>query len=350
MTLQRIAFLTAFLLLVVTLGGCDLLDENEPDDPAPSTAGVLVANQGNFGDGNGSVTFYDLATEESSEVIQDIGSIIQSLSVVEDRLYVAANTGDRVSSFSLNDFSQTGQAEVPSPRYLAQTGPSEAYVTSQTWERDPSVRILDLTQDTVVDSLAVEGAPEGLTASGERLYVAAGGFEMATHLEVVDLSARELLDPIDIGCYARIVITDRDDEVFAFCNTEEGEGEAVVLDGESGSVADRLELSGSVSSADPGKDAYFDPETEEAYVVLDQERVARINTTSNEVVEVLGPFDGAPIGAVAYDPVDETLYLGRVPGFDEAGTVTIHERDGTEAGSFQAGVAPTDITLLYGHE
>lgn len=349
MTLQRTSFLAA-LLLFISLGGCDILDENEPSEAEPFTAGILVANQGNFSDANGSVTFYNSETEETSAIAQDIGSIIQSIAVVDDELYVTANTGNRVNSYSLNTFAQTGQAEVPSPRYMMQTGSTEAYVTSQTWDRDPSVHILDLVQGTVVDSLTVGGAPEGLTTAGARLYVATGGFDMATHLEVVDLESRELLEPIDIGCFARILITDHDDEVFAFCNTAEGEGEAVILDGATGSVAGRIALGGSVSTADPGKDAFFDPETGQAYVVLDQERVARIDTAENELVDVLGPFEGDPIGAVAYDPVGEQIYLGRVPGFDESGTVTIHERDGTQAGSFPAGVAPTDIVLLYGFE
>ncbi len=52
---------------------------------------------------------------------------------------------------------------------------------------------------------------------------------------------------------------------------------------------------------------------------------------------------GAPIGAVAYDNLTKEFYLGRVPGFDQAGSVTIHDESGVQTSSFQAGIAPSHI-------
>ena len=59
------------------------------------------------------------------------------------------------------------------------------------------------------------------------------------------------------------------------------------------------------------------------------------------------PAGGDPIGAVGVDAASGLLYLGRVPGFDRAGTVTVHRADGAETARFTAGVAPTDFAFRY---
>jgi DNA-binding beta-propeller fold protein YncE len=142
-------------------------------------------------------------------------------------------------------------------------------------------------------------------------------------------------------------VSDRQDEVFVLCSDT---SEAVVLEGNTGDELTRLDLPGSPSTVGPGQPGFFAADAEELYVVTSRDRLVRINTATNEVGPTLGPFEGAPIGAVGYDAIREELYVGRVPGFTEEGTVTIHERGGTQTGSFQAGVAPTFIDFRRSEE
>lgn len=342
---MRSSFVLSVLLaalLTVSLAGCDLLGV-EDDAPSPVTSGVYVANQGAFGDGNGSVSVYSPADQTTNDdAIRGLGSIVQSLALRNDRLYLTANTGGRVDVFDAADQSPTGQlADFSGPRYLAFNGET-GFLTDQSLSGSSSVHVLDVSGASPERETSVEvpGTPEGITTTSDRVYAALGGFSDTTLVATFPATAPSEVETIDVGCAPRFVLADRQNDVFAVCSDAP---EVVVLDGATGDAQTRLALPDTPSTAGPGQTAFFSPSAEELYVVVDQDRLTRINTASNTVETTLGPFDGALIGAVGYDAVRQELYLGRVPGFSERGTVTIHERDGSDTGSFEAGVAPTYI-------
>ncbi|MFP4227602.1 MAG: YncE family protein [Salinivenus sp.] len=331
------------VLFALGLAGCDLLGTND-DGPSTVTSGVYVANQGNFGDGNGSVSLYDPDSETATaSAIGDLNSIVQSLALQGDRLFLTANTGGRLDVFDATDQTQQDQlAAFNGPRYLTFPTDDSALLTDQSLSGSSSVHVLDVGSDSssITASVDVPGTPEGITHTDEQVYAALGGFSDTTLVATFDAGAPSSAETIDVGCAPRFVLADQDNEVFAVCSDT---SEVVVLDGATGEEQTRLDLPGTPSTAGPGQTAFFAPDAEELYVVVDQERLTRINTASNSVDTTLGPLDGDPIGAVGYDAVRQELYVGRVPSFTESGTVTIHERDGTQTGSFDAGIAPTYI-------
>lgn len=340
----RSLFLSLFaLILAAGLAGCDLLGTND-DGPSPVTSGVYVANQGNFGDGNGSVSLYNPDSETTTQsAIGDLNSIVQSLALQSDRLFLTANTGGRLDVFDATDQTQVGQlSNFEGPRYLTFPTDDTALLTDQSFSGSSSVHVLDIGSDssTLEASVDVPGTPEGITHTGEQIYAALGGFSDTTLVATFDASAPSSVETIDVGCAPRFVLADRQNEVFAVCSDAP---EVVVLNGSTGEEQTRLDLPGTPSTAGPGQTAFFAPNAEELYVVVGEDRLTRINTSSNSVATTLGPLDGDPIGAVGYDAVRQELYVGHVPSFTESGTVTIHERDGTQTGSFQAGIAPAYI-------
>lgn len=351
MTVRRLALTLLIPFLTLSLVGCDLVGTDEDDDASAVTEGVYVANQGNFGDGNGSVTLYNPNTEEgTTEAIGDLNSIVQSIALRNDRLYLAANSGGRLDIFDAEDQSQLQQVTAFSgPRYLTFPDDETAFLTDQSFSGPSSVHVLDGADSApkVATSIEVPGTPEGITHTDDRVYAALGGFSDTTLVAAINPINRTLAETIDVGCAPRFTIADRQDEVFVLCSDT---AEVVVLEGSTGDELTRLDLPSPSSTAGPGQPGFFAAEAEELYVIASQDRLVRINTATNEVTSTLGPFDGNPIGAVAYDGVREELYLGRVPGFAEQGTVTIHERDGTETGSFPAGIAPTYIDFRRSEE
>jgi YVTN family beta-propeller protein len=339
MTLRRFLLLSFVFTLGLSVAGCDLLGSD--DDGSTTVTGVYVSNQGQFRGASGSVTVYDpMAQEAQTSAVDQLGSIVQSIALHDGRLYLAANTGERLDVFSLPDLNQVGQVsdDLPSPRYLSVVDGQTAYVTNLF----DDVSVVDLSSNTVTDTIVTGGSPEGITVAEDRAYTALGAFGASPEVAVLDPQADTVSTTINIGCTARFVLADAQDEVFALCNGDQT-GQAVVLDGTQ--VETRLLLADSVGTAGPGQTASYSEPAEELYVVLTQNRIARINTASNTVADTFGPLEGPPIGAVAYSANRQELYVGRVPGFDAAGRVTIHDRDGTQTGSFPAGIAPTYIAV-----
>jgi outer membrane protein assembly factor BamB len=337
------------LLLVACDSATDVGCDNDADCPL-TTSAVLVANQGNFSDGDGSVTGYDPETETATERIGGLASIIQSLALSGDRLFVAANTGGRVEVRSARSGERLGQVEVESPRYVASAGLNKAYVTSLRYDRPSEVVVFDPATQEVTDTVEVGGFAEGLAVSHGRAYVATGAFGASTEVVVLDIETDEIVERIDVGCVApRFVLADGDGEIWVFCaGSPEADGEILILDAASGDEVARLAVGGRIETAGPGQDAFVSVPTREVYVVRDGASVLRFDASMNALLAELD-LGGAPIGAVAYDARTERLYVGRADPdnpYTAAGTVTIHDRAGAEVGRFNAGVLPSHIVFL----
>ena len=352
---MRIRF-SLVLLVCLPLGliGCDSsgLDETDPD---PSARAVYVANQGNFGDGNGSVSVYD-PTDGTVDpaAISSLASIVQSLALDSGDLFVVANTGGRVDVFTTPGLSQTAQLTgFTGPRYVATSG-DRAYVTDQPpfgSSRPSQVRVIDRSSDTpvVTDSIAVSGTADGITAAGDRVYAAIGAFGSSTRVAAINATDNSLIDEIDVGCASRYVVADSDDEVFVLCADAP---EAVVLDGTTGAEQSRIALPDTAETLfSIGQPASYSAPAQELYVTTDT-GIARINTAGNVLDTFLTAGTSVAPTAVAYDAGREALYVGRTPpppaGFTQQGTITIHDRTGTATDTVQVGVAPAYIALQSG--
>lgn len=348
------------LALLFFAAGCDLLGGD--DDDAPVTTGVLVANQGNFTQGNGSVSAYDPETGEvSAAVVDGLGAIVQSLLVHGGRLYVVANTGDRVDVFDAATYAQVGQIDgLVSPRYMVRGPGRKGYVTNQYGAPGTftggSVSVVDLVTFEKLKDVAVGDNPEGLAAYGDRLYVANHSFGGGHTISVIDVAADTLVATFDAGCDGPRFVFPDDTQLHVFCTGQtlydenfnvigETNGAVRVLDRETGQIVKRIDLDGRISTPGPGQDATLDTRESTIYFVLDGRTVVRFDTARDEVAGRIGPLEGALIGAVAADPLGDRLYVGRVPGFTERGSVTIFDGDGNEVGSFAAGVAPAYIAF-----
>ncbi len=354
-------YINFFLLFIVALAaiGCDSVGD---DDAADTRAtGILVVNQGNFSDANGSVTLYDpVEGEVRPAVISDVGSILQSVAVSADRLYLMANTGERIDIFDVETLEQTGQiTEIISPRYMVRRGQtgyvSNLYGASGSFSGG-KVTILDLDEERKLKEIDVGSNPEGLVLVDDRLYVANFGFGAGNTVSVIDIESEEVASTIDVECDGpRFLVVDDDKDVFVFCTgsttyDEEGnligetDGAVRVLDGTTGAIIERFEIDGRIGAEGPGQDAFFSREEGVIFAVKDQDSVLLFDTDENREVGEIGPFEGDPIGALTYDALREQLYLGRVAGFVEAGVVTIHNMDGAEIDRFTAGISPTYMT------
>jgi DNA-binding beta-propeller fold protein YncE len=355
----RRAAVSALLILPLLFTACDSTTdtgcEGGADDCLPPPATVFVGNQGNFTDGDGSVTTYDPESDAAAEPIGDFGAIVQSIATDGQNLYVAANTGGRVDVYRLDTESglsdgRIGQIPVENPRYLAFTE-DKVFVTSQLYDRPSEVVVADAATFEVVATVEVGGFAEGIAVRGDRVFVATGAFGATQEVVVLDAATNEVVQRIDVGCTApRSLVADSfGAEVWVFCagapatdDAPEVEGEVVVLDAATGEVVTRIAIDGRIDTAGPGQDAFARGVS--IFAVRDQDTVLRFDAEANTLAATI-PAAGDPIGAVAFDDRAERLYLGRVAGFDVAGSVTIHEADGTQAGVFTAGVAPTSILV-----
>lgn len=348
--MQRL--LPFFALLM--LAGCDLL-HNEQDRPDPVT-GVLVLNQGNFSDGSGSITAYDPRSGNVRvSAVSNLSSILQAGVLRDGTLFVTANTGNRVDLFDATSLQRTGQiGNLGSVRYLAFSG-NRMFVTRLFSNQ---VAVVNLDSRSIERTIEAGQNAEGVVVVGNQVVIANSNFGNGTTLTWASGDGSSPAITSDAECEGpRLMAVDRENEVWVLCTgatvynatfTEiirQSNGAVRVFNPATRQVVARFDLDVQLGSSGPGQDLYFNPDAQELYAVLRDGRVLRFNTRTNQAAGVMGPVEGAPIGAIAYDAAAEELYLGRVTGFATAGFVTVHARNGTEIRRFPAGIAPTAIVL-----
>ena len=366
MSLRRLLVLVACAFSLV-LSGCDLLGADDSGDPPPVTSGVYIANAGGFGNQNSSYTVYDPSTDDRLRIPSDrtgFASYIQSLTVHDDRVYLLFGETNSVGVFDVESNEQIAQISgVRNPRYL-DVHENTAYVSGQDYRSPiaPKLYQINLSTNTLVDSVDVGGSPEDVLATSERVYVALGGQNGS--VAAVNRSDLTVEQTLPMNCDApRSLAMDQQDELLVFCtgstiydenfNVEDRTDGAIrVVDPTNGNITTQIPLDTMLTSVSQGQRVFYASRSDEAYAVLADQSILRFDAAENSITD---QFDasGMPIGTLGYDAVEERLYVGRAASdvFGASGTITVHRRNGEQVGAFDAGgtqrpgIAPTDISF-----
>ena len=170
---------------------CSNDDDTPPEYvPAAFEKGILVTNEGPFGNGSGNITFI---SEDFSTVTQNIyrtvngtelGNIVQSMGFQDDNAYIVVNNSNKIMianrySFEAVDPIKSG---VNNPRDTA----------------DDFVAVLDLRNNTVSSTIPVSFGPERMVSYNNKIYVAhQGGFGQNNLISVI--SGNTLESTITVG-------------------------------------------------------------------------------------------------------------------------------------------------------
>ena len=352
--------MTRFFLLAalaVSLAACD---SNGSDDA--EVGAVFVLNQGAFGnDASGSVTTYDPVTGSSGSLAAP-GGLVQGAEVRDDRLYLLLNFSDSFSSgrgrldvIDVGTGATLSQTDLGTPRGIAFLG-GRAFVTDL---YSAGVTPVDLATGAASAPIPVGDNPEGIVATGARVYAVNSGFGFGSTLSVIDPSSNTESEVVDLGCSGpNEILPDGDGDLWVMCTGRSdfttgqvvADGQVVVVDAATLEIEERFTFEGELlGGAALGQDAAFDADRGELYVVQGRagtdDTVLRFNTRANEM-EAEIPVSGADVSGVGV--AGGQIYLARLNPdnpFSDNGSVTVHDLDGTQVASFGAGVIPAGFAF-----
>lgn len=157
-----------------------------PVEPEAYENGILISNEGPFGNGTGTITFI---SDDFSVVEQDIykkvngselGNIVNSMGFTDESAYIVVNNSHRVMIADRYSFEKTDSivSGLENPRHFASNGSTRGYITA--WgdsmdENDDYVAVIDLTTNTISTTIPVELGPEKILHHGSNMYVAHEG-------------------------------------------------------------------------------------------------------------------------------------------------------------------------------
>ena len=157
-------------------------DDVEPEEKKGEVeyhdlGGFYITNEGQFGKGNGSISFYnsekdvvfnDVFKEKNGRII---GDVVQSIAIVGQKAVICVNASNKIIITKAIDMEQVSEIVVSKPRYAIQINDTIAYVSS--WSN--KVFVVNVNQGKVVKEIAVGNSPERMKKVGDKVFVANSG-------------------------------------------------------------------------------------------------------------------------------------------------------------------------------
>ena len=173
-----------------------ICDENE------NTSWVFVANEGNYGASNGTVSMID----DAGNIFETeaLGDVVQAVEVYENKLIVIVNNSHMIKIFDITDDGlsmpgievSTGNS---SPRDLTVVD-GKIYFTN--WNSQ-DVKVFDLFSYIIEESISVNGLPEDIEFDGQYLWVTIphsdAYFSTGNSVAKIDVSSNTVVETIEVG-------------------------------------------------------------------------------------------------------------------------------------------------------
>ncbi|MBC3757689.1 YncE family protein [Hyunsoonleella sp. SJ7] len=205
--------LNKLLVLALSIGlfftSCSTDDDTIIIPKGDYENGILISHEGNFGMGNASVSFvsFDLNTVEN-DVFNNVnnkllGDTAQSIAFNGDLAYIVLNVSNKIEIVNRYTFESVSTIDsgLSNPRYMAISN-GKGYVTNWgdfTPSDDDFLAVIDLTSNSIIDTINTSYLPEEIVAQGNKVYVATGIFGNGNKVDVINTETDEFEESITVG-------------------------------------------------------------------------------------------------------------------------------------------------------
>lgn len=229
MKTNQLFYLSAFAM-AITFTSC------KKDDPEPApggavgtnySSGVFVTNEGPFGSGTGTISFYNRATGAvSSDIFEakngyPLGNIVQSMEIYNSKAYIIVNNAGKVEIADGTSFASAGSVTgFTYPRYFLGINSSKGYVSE--WGAGGvvgAIKVVDLSTKMITGTITTGKGAEGMVLAGSNVYVACGGgFDNDSVVTVINSNTNAAITNIYVGANPKSIKMDAIGKVWVLCS------------------------------------------------------------------------------------------------------------------------------------
>ena len=200
-----------FALAITVLSSCKKDNIDDIYVAGNYEDGYFVTNEGNFGTGNGSISFVDEYGTVENDVFASInsfalGDVVQSMSIINDHAYILVNNSSKIEVALVDSMYSVATIDVSQARYMAQVSDSKAYVTD--WGIN-GVQVIDLLTNTISSTISCGAGPEGITVANGFAYVCnVGGWGLDSTITVINTTIDAVETTLTVGDKPNSVVVD----------------------------------------------------------------------------------------------------------------------------------------------
>lgn len=313
--------------------------------------GVLILNQGNFGGGNSSISYWsnDFSTFEFNAYgtvnpSVPLGDTAQDLGFYEDKAFIVVNLSNTiqvVNRYTLEHLT-TITTGLSNPRYIAFAN-GNAYVTN--WgdgsnPNDDYVAVINLTSNTVTTTISVAEGPERILEHNNKLYVAhMGGYGFGNSISVIQAN-NNTVSSIAVGDVPNSMVLNNND-LYVLCG-----GKPSWSENETSGSLTKINLStNTVTSALPfllgNHPSNLALHENKFYYTVDSEVFSK--TIEANTIPSTPIFSTSPqgvYGVYSFAIANNKIYIGDAADYNSNGKVFIYSLTGTLEKQETVGVIP----------
>lgn len=214
------------LVLIGLTSACKKVESPEERTTSgahPFAHGVFISNEGSYGSGTGTISFFDrtrnIVTNDIFEKVNNrpLGNIVQSMEVINDKAFIVVNNANKIEVVNASDFKSIGSIKnLEFPRYIIGGGNGKAYVSQ--WSSSGSIAVIQLSTLNLVKTIATADGPDRMLLAGNKLYVVnTGGFGSDNRLSVINTQNDVFEKNIQIGDSPNSLVLDVNNKLWVLC-------------------------------------------------------------------------------------------------------------------------------------
>ncbi len=336
--------LKSLLLLSIVFVSCG------DDDSVPLGEyenGVFVVNEGNFLEGDGSITYYGRTTGTIDQTIfsgvndASLGDVVQSMYVNDGLTYLVVNNSNKVEVVNSYTFeSELTISDVLLPRYMTVSG-DKGYLTEWVSFSDVGrVSVVNLTTGDIESQISVGSGAEDVEVVGNKIYVT-NNFEGT--MSIVDMANDNSATKLTLTSGPGEMVVDKNGDIWVTCR---GGFNADFSPANNGALykintqTDEIESTFSFDVNYTAKIA-IDPTLDKVYYFIGKSVYAHdVDNTSLSTEPLFEVSDATSVYGIGVDPETGVIYVGDSKSFLEDGEVFRYDANGTFLDSFQVGRGP----------
>ena len=345
-----------FLAIFTLLTACG--DEVDCCVLPPASTGFFVINEGGFGNGNSSLSFYDEETGITYNNAfatangRNLGDQSQSMSLHNGLGYIVVQNSGKVEVINSETFKSVATISdgIESPRYFIGIDNTKGYLSD--WGLDGlsgTVKVIDLESQIVTKTIPVGKGANRMLLSGSFVYVTnSGGFGRDNTLVIIDTNTDQVTGTIETGDNPNSIVQDGAGNIWVLCagylafnpdfSIDEGsstQGSLVRI--ENNRVTQKIDIPGFTYST---ADNLHLSNDQLLYFTFD-DQVWSMNTLEDSMPEE--PFLKTSLYGLNIDQESGNVMGCETPDFSSAGHVITYDREGNEIQRITVGIAPNSV-------
>ena len=335
-------------LIFVSLASC----KKEKDKPITSLfaeSGVFVINEGNFGKGNGSLSFYSYDSDEIyNDLFEEIngrplGDTPLSMLIAGDKIYIVVNNSDKIEVVDRETLkSITTITGFNSPREIAAISNKKAYVTSMSSD---NVAILDIENDIIAGHINLRRTSEAIVVKDKKAYIANyvnSDWTAGNMIMVVNTETDRVIDSILVAAEPESMVIDKNNTLWVLCNggwQREYNAELIAINTAANEITKRLVFT---SIYDSPERLQIDGTGSTLYYLESGVRKLDINASEIPPDVFISP-SGSFFYNLGINPVNGDIFVTDAIDYQQRGRLLIFNNKGELLSEMLAGIIPAKL-------